>query len=376
MEDFLLNLVHKLRDRRIIEAFSRYVPELVGNLPDALSSQLMNIKPTILEAAVILQQPHVEIPLLLAANAERDEAPRFEDPSTTGRPVELLQVMSAWEPFQEETIEVALYGFKTIMTALQSGRTTTSMKTLQAALESFYDQGGKVPTHQFIERLWRHRWIYEADMSAYWLMLAALVEEAPTDPEQAWVSLAQGEEPGRILTLIEERLGQAKINSKDLDDWFESLYLITPWVKYAKVLYKADSSDDGKKHLRWLEEVIADIYSIWFIGIEMLLQRLMAATGPYYWAWSSFEGRIEEATLIREMRELSYGYRARVQYPRFWFEAVGNAIQERQNPPIDIGNFNPRRLISIVITYSPTRAARLLGHKHHGDGDDSRDRST
>src|SRR5271165_982676 len=97
VEAYLVSLVHKVRDQKIIEEFSKFVPEFTANLPDELHSQLAMFDLTPFDAAVILDSPGVEIPLLPVNDAEQDQVPKFEDPSTTGRPVDFLRVMSAWE---------------------------------------------------------------------------------------------------------------------------------------------------------------------------------------------------------------------------------------------------------------------------------------
>lgn len=363
--NYLDSLVHRLRDRRIIQAFAKLLPSFVETITPQRYERLIDIELTALDGAVIFQEPKLDIPLLPTDKFQRPGAENYEDPYSTGRKVELLTAMSIWEPYQEQMIKDALRGTWSFLDSQSSGRILRSAIPIQKALESFYERNGTLPTEQFLQRLWQHRWIYNADFCAFWLQLVAIVRHGATSAEEANSALTDSGEPLRAFTLVEQLLADAKETSEDLNDWFEKLYLAMPFAHYAGLLYRMDQSGDGKARARWLAEARADINTIWSMGIEIFLPRLQPLIGPapHFWSLPDLGAKPSAANIKHELRRLSFNYRTRITYPRFWFDAARNSLQSGVLPSEMIGEYEPRRVISMAITYSPMRASWLLAGK-------------
>lgn len=337
MQSEELRIIHQRRDCKIINQFSTYIPEFEQRFsPDVLEA-LKADRSSSYEAAWMLAG-EVAIPIVFTRDPSQTRNKIYADPATSGQMVPIWEAFIEWEIFQEHLLKEKLIG--------QDGQ---AWQVIARVLNIFRKDHTPRETQLFVERLWRHRWIYDATSCANWL-LAGFV----TDPKDLLRIVAEGHEGDRVFHEVELRLKQAKENAINLDDWFEQLYLLFPLVRYARLLYSTPRSEDEKKRQRWLDEVIADVDTIYMIGIFGL--RGLEPKRQYYWEVPQ-QG---ENPLREALRRLSFGYHARVMYPMFWFEAVKKYLEAGIPLPLSLGKFNPQRLMSIFITSGPRAAKEVL----------------
>lgn len=249
----------------------------------------------------------------------------FFDPLTSDKSPDVTERLSEWSRFQSIIWE----------------KPDQAFQVLAKATVLYRARYGGRRTQEFITRLWKYRWVYGAGTCAD--MLWTVVDEVPNTP---FTTEREEDEPKEAYQRAIQLIEKAKNEANSLDEWFEALYLLTPWVKYATIAFTRSNCSDASKYLRWLEEVMADIQGVW---LTYILPLLGVFPSDMFHQWEKYE-----------LRDLSYGYRARVKYPLFWFQAIKQHIEEGTPVPDALTKFDRNHLLSIYITYSPILALDLL----------------
>jgi hypothetical protein len=202
-----------------------------------------------------------------------------------------------------------------------------------------------------IDQLWKHRFIYNAYKCAEWRLIALAHSE-----EEFQDIILNGNEAERAFAEVETQLNKIKEEVQSLDEWVENLYLLIPLVKYTLRLHYSlnSASEEIKKRTRFIDEVSADIHAIFFAkmltGISMGMENPWSATHIH-------KNKVSSEQLPGVKRNLSYHYRARVFFPKFWFEkAVSFLESDSDSLPISLNEYDQRHLASCWISYLPDDA--------------------
>jgi hypothetical protein len=381
MHEKALQVIHKYRDCRIIEQAIELAPEIRQCLSADLLNKLNKLDLSQYQMGRMLERQDWDLPVIYGIREETTDRV-FADPETFGKSLSVSEsIISEWEPFQSMLLKEALLPIR--------NRQKTIFLLARATAIFRLKYGGR-RTQEFVARLWKHRWIYDANACAD--LLWDVVDQIPDSPFKLERIPQEAEWTLQKITTL---LKKAKDSVTNLNEWFEELYLLSPWVKYASLVYERSQHPEASKQIRWLDEVIADIHAVWLQGIQTL--RGAISKEPFYWSIESsvkLDNDVKQNTLIElmkkiigtpekpfftkkefneqknrnlkkdQLRELSFGYNARTMYPKFWFQGVSEYIKSGIPPKSSLRQFDPQRLASIYITYSPSTALNILSGKH------------
>ncbi|MCF6258077.1 MAG: hypothetical protein L3J98_14975 [Gammaproteobacteria bacterium] len=112
----------------------------------------------------ILSDIEIDLPAIYTDICDGQDR-RFSDPISTGQKESLHNTLDVWAKYQNALLETHITGDQSKM-----------VDSIYKALECFYEQHGGRETQLFIERLWKHRWIYDADFCAHMLLTPILAE--------------------------------------------------------------------------------------------------------------------------------------------------------------------------------------------------------
>jgi hypothetical protein len=345
MDQHVLQVVNKLRDHKILTAFSTIIPTFAEKVPIRIVKQATSLSLSPEEAAWALTDPEIDLPLI---SAEEDAPPEryYVDPITDQQYLPFNSTLVRWGAFQESSLREQLLGDQSL-----------TNRFLGRAIRRFFEKYGPSETQRFIWCLWRHRWIYDSWTCSAWL--SGTIADQRTDAgRRIFRRIAEGREGEEQLRTLESWLLNAKDNVTTLDDWFELLYLISPWIGYTRTAFEQSDSTDSLKHVRWLDEASADLGAVFITGVSSILNQEVEA--PHYWSISLPGRSLDPDVFKMAYRDLEFGYRSRIKYPRFWIEAVRSALETGADVH-SIGQYSHQRLLSIFITYAPIGAGLSLG---------------
>lgn len=205
-----------------------------------------------------------------------------------------------------------------------------------------------------LKSLWKERWIVGTEEAAFiWCQI--FNEFCPITFE---------EEKEIKFKNLESCLLIAKETSATLDDWFEKLYQISPEITYLKFLYSEDESDTGKKRLRMIDEINADISEFLSVAASSLVNNREKLSDVYF---KNLLDKDERSI----KRALTYEYNGRVKYPLFWYEEVIHNINNVENINFyKLDNFNGVLLMGILLLFNPETFIISLGQ---GNGIETED---
>jgi hypothetical protein len=205
-----------------------------------------------------------------------------------------------------------------------------------------------------IDQLWRDRWVIDCHEVGR-LRLSILASDME-DLEQ----LKRGSYPDKAFAVFEDELNHAKEDSQSLDEWLEALYGISSLVHCLYMIYQTDSSEEGRKRHRFIDEVGADIGTIitsciteWASGNSLIMSKRFLLDP------------LSETSDLRQLRrELSYKYNARVFYPKYWYDLAWDYVNsDRQNLPDKLDKVDFIHLSSLGLTHSLLAKEAFFGIK-------------
>ncbi|HEV2855053.1 MAG TPA: hypothetical protein VHC97_19830 [Thermoanaerobaculia bacterium] len=216
-----------------------------------------------------------------------------------------------------------------------------SMKLLYA-LEQAKDLT-TVEKQELLDTFWAERWIidYRVCGSMRFHLLASL-RPGPEELEQ---------ESRRVFRQLENDLRQARESSQTLDEWLEGLFPITPRVIYALQIFRQQDSDNSKAMKRMVDEMGADIGTLFGTVCVNILKGEREFFSEY-----ALSGLVEDPTDVRALkRGLSYGYRGRIRYPRFWYEEILKFVERADlaELPAALNAIDVRHAVSIALVNAP-----------------------
>lgn len=193
--------------------------------------------------------------------------------------------------------------------------------------------------------LWKERWIVGTEEAAF-IWYRIFNEFCPVTFE---------EEKEIRFKHLETCLLTVKETSITLDDWFEKLFQLSPEITYLNYLYSEDESDTGKKRLRIIDEINADISEILSVAAGSLTNSEEKLSNVYF---KNLLDKDERSI----KRALSYEYNGRVKYPLFWYEEVIHNINNVENINFHkLDNFNGALLMGILLLFAPENFILSLG---------------
>lgn len=205
-----------------------------------------------------------------------------------------------------------------------------------------------------IDQLWKDRWIIDCHEVGR-LRLKILASDT-----EALEQLKTGSYPDEAFADFEDELNHAKENSQSLDEWLEALYGISSLAHCLYMIYQTDSSEEGRKKHRFIDEVEADIGTIitsciteWASGNSLIMSKRFLLDP------------LSEINDLRQLRrELSYRYNARVFHPKYWHDLAWDYVNsDRQNLPDKLDKIDFIHLGSLGLTYSLYAKEAFFGIK-------------
>lgn len=198
-----------------------------------------------------------------------------------------------------------------------------------------------------VQKLWRSKWLFGylhcGDLQYH---LSSAYAPANGGSKRFWQL-----EQDWCLDCLRKDLDHARETANDLDQWLDDLHEIGYYVGYGLNLCKNGNAADSEKHHRFVDEVGADIGSLYttFFVSNILLNHpgifngVIPAGGPK---------PNEDLPALR--KKLSYCYRARVFYPKFFHD---RAIDYLINATCDRAawdeacRYDKRHLASVCVAY-------------------------
>lgn len=337
-----LGALRKIQDNAIIESAMKNNADVERVLSHTSMQELAELLLSPDEKQAINSNPDIDFPVILTETHRQKLKTNlvFIDPQQAGQPMKAGDWLFFWFPFQYLNLEKeGEHASKLIGRAL-------------SVASNYYDIQGL----QFlIDRLWRHRWIFDVFKCAQW-RLTVLAE----NEEELQSIISEGKEAKRAFDELESRLCHIKDDVQTLDEWIEELYLLGPFVKYNLLLHRYMKSDDEdvKQWERFIDEISADIYA--------LLQYTMTL-GVFFGndkIWTSTylpKNKVPSEQIRATKREMSYRYRARVFYPKFWFdEAIAFLTNDHAEPPERLNAYDHQHFLSCFFSYAPDNAYRTF----------------
>jgi hypothetical protein len=336
MDELTLNAVRREQDARILVAVRRFFPrsrrllERPG-LDSLIYSRLSNGE----RSALSHHQP---LPIIVP-DADAQARGLFLDPPRVGEAPAVSEALLLWGQFIDSVFEqygsisqeeqVSYYGEAYLGTWF-------AMRALREA----YHSHGYAPADLLglIDCLWAHRSIVDVNECARMRtgVVASFGDELGDEPERVWSEL-------------EQRLEAAREKAMSIDEWLEDLYLLSPLASYLYRYYWQSTDEDGRRRHRFVDEIYADIGTIFFHCVRAVIEQNSTA-----WTDAFLARPLTEAADKRAFkRALSYRYRARIFYPRFWYETALDAATAGGPPPSILNEFDPQRALSIAYTRSP-----------------------
>jgi hypothetical protein len=333
----------KLQDVLIMETAKELDAEVNRVVSHTKMNSIFATSFTPAELEAINANPLVDFPLVYTESARTVLKINhyFVDPKADGDHLKLHDWLLHWLPFLHLSFE-------------QENETASLL--MGRALASYSALHGSKAAQSFIDRLWRHRWILDSSVCARW-RISVLSE----NQELLRDMLSTGDHAAGSFNEVESLWTAAKESAHTLDEWIEELYNLAPIVKYSRFIHEASEvqSEDAQRRQRFLEEISADIYAVYnhamifgvFLGIDQAWTQTFLP--------DSHDNQSPDAAALK--RRLSYFYRARTMYPRFWFEmAVKFLIEGGPRLPNALDEFSRLRLTSCLISENPEAAHRAF----------------
>jgi len=209
---------------------------------------------------------------------------------------------------------------------------------------------GEQDAELLLERLWADKWM--VDCKEWARIRFRISSDAVTSKNK------------NVKNAIESRLEAAREESTSLDQWFEMLYNIMPLIQYGLLLYEKGEGEDSKRYHRYLDEMAADIF-----GVMGYCLHAGAIKGNEYPLTDQCLTPLLEEDIdhCKVQRALSYNYRGRVIYPKFWYDDAVRLLEDRSAAPERLNVFDHRSLAADVIVISPKFAESVCEFSATGE---------
>ena len=342
----ILFVIQKMQDQMIIDSAMQCDENVKRIMSHDSMRRLTEMSVSLSEKEIFNAKPDVDYPVILTETFRQKMRTNlmFIDPQKAKKPLKVGEWLYFWLPFHYLNLEK-----NNEQASLLIGR------ALREA-SNYYD---KQELQQFIDRLWKHRWIFDAFKCAQWRLMVLAENE-----KELGSIISEGKEAKRAFDELESRLTYIKDNVQTLDEWIDELYILSPLVKYNLIIHREMKSDkdDVKQRERFVDEISADIYAIFnatmvfgiFLGNEKV--------------WTSLylpKDKVSPEQVRTLKREMSYKYRARVIYPKFWFDdAISYLTNEHIEIPTRLYSFSQQHFLSCFISYDPESAYRTFSAMH------------
>ena len=333
----ILQLIRKHQDNAIVKSLILMDQRLTAHIPKELTE--LHLDDT--EKALFNLNPEIFLPCIVPEPFRRMRklSSPLLDPASGHAPLKLNEWLEIWYS----------------LLALQVDSNGVAANLLLS--EMIPDLCGRSEMNgafDVLDRLWECRIVWDAfDATDLQILVRGQYdEESQGTPEEVAES---------TYTLIRTELKHIKENVTTLNDWIEHLYRILPHVKLSLTLFNmiGSKSEEESQHERVVNEVSADIFGT-FMKISDC--RLL---GQHEDCWTRTFLSTKSHTsmdLKSIQRELSYGYRARVQYPKFWFEdALKYSMGDHKEPSTRLNAFSLKQLLSSVVSFDRRNAHLLFG---------------
>jgi hypothetical protein len=217
-----------------------------------------------------------------------------------------------------------------------ASETTTSVQerptvlALDKVVQAVASEKDELLGLSLIEDLWEWRWMRDSRAAG---VLRFLVNERKwsTDP------IAYAKDAFQKLT---DSLDDLRAHSRNMDDWLEGLYRLTPLIEEARAANEQASDGEAERRVRMISEIFADTFSL--IGVIMAQENSDAVLDellpkPY-----------PPTDLRQYKRRLMYESETRVSLPRYLIDEVCSYLERKKGPkfPPDAAAFDRRHLVA------------------------------
>ena len=164
----------------------------------------------------------------------------------------------------------------------------------------YYVQENGVDVIDLLDELWSEYWIIDVEIYAYIRYSIKYGDFTPPieDIEDLYVD-------------VTEKIASAKRDSKNLDEWLDSLHKIIPLLIYGVKLTNFDD-EEAKRYNRYFEEAKADAIAVFMGCFHGAIVDDEKSFFNYY-----FPNAEDESAFLRKLK---YEYSSRLSIPKYWYE--------------------------------------------------------